>query len=138
MSSHVLCSISIAHPSISSFALLSLVLSLIAIPKVDLRSEVGGKHCHARAARRGDGGAGRRCERVFAPSHPWPGIVHTCRPDHDGVRMGIAPSQLVNGPCEHIGDTSISSQEGISIFKFPERFLEMSCRDLISFTFQQL
>jgi hypothetical protein len=24
--------------------------------------------------------------------------------------------------CEHIGDTSISSQEGISIFEFPERF----------------
>jgi hypothetical protein len=24
--------------------------------------------------------------------------------------------------CEHISDTSISSQEGISIFKFPERF----------------
>jgi hypothetical protein len=40
--------------------------------------------------------------------------------------------------CEHIGDTSISSHEGISIFKFPERFLEISCRDLISFTFQQL
>ncbi len=33
--------------------------------------------------------------------------------------------------CEHIGDTSISSQEGISIFKFPERFLEICCRDLI-------
>jgi hypothetical protein len=40
--------------------------------------------------------------------------------------------------CEHIGDTSVSSQEVISIFKFPERFLEISCRDLISFTFQQL
>jgi hypothetical protein len=40
--------------------------------------------------------------------------------------------------CEHIGDTSICSQEGISIFKFPERFLEISCRDLITFTFQQL
>jgi hypothetical protein len=32
--------------------------------------------------------------------------------------------------CEHIGDTSICSQEGISIFKFPERFLEISFRDL--------
>ncbi len=40
--------------------------------------------------------------------------------------------------CEHIGDTSICSQEGISIFKFHERFLEISCRDLISFTFWQL
>jgi hypothetical protein len=27
--------------------------------------------------------------------------------------------------CEYIGDTSISSQEGISIFKFPERFLNL-------------
>jgi hypothetical protein len=35
--------------------------------------------------------------------------------------------------CEHIGVTNISSQKGISIFKFPERFLEISCRDLISF-----
>jgi hypothetical protein len=26
------------------------------------------------------------------------------------------------------------TQEGISIFKFPERFLEISCKDLISFT----
>jgi hypothetical protein len=40
--------------------------------------------------------------------------------------------------CEHIADTSISSQEGVSIFKFPERFLEISCRDLIGLTFQQL
>ncbi len=45
---------------------------------------------------------------------------------------------FVTRECEHIGDTSISSQEGISIFKFPERFLEISCRDLISLTFQQL
>ncbi len=36
--------------------------------------------------------------------------------------------------CEHIGDTSICSQEGISIFKFPERFSEISCRDLKTFT----
>ncbi len=36
--------------------------------------------------------------------------------------------------CEHIGDTSICSQQGISIFKFPERVLEISCRDLISLT----
>jgi hypothetical protein len=36
--------------------------------------------------------------------------------------------------CEHIGDTSICSQEGISIFEFPERFLEISCRNLITFT----
>jgi hypothetical protein len=28
--------------------------------------------------------------------------------------------------CEHIADTSISSQEGISIFKFPEMFSEIS------------
>jgi hypothetical protein len=45
---------------------------------------------------------------------------------------------FVTRECEHSGDTSISSQEGISIFKFPERFLEISCRDLITFTFQQL
>jgi hypothetical protein len=42
---------------------------------------------------------------------------------------------FITRECEHIGDTSISSQEGISIFKFPERFLEISCRDLMSFTF---
>jgi hypothetical protein len=42
---------------------------------------------------------------------------------------------FVTRECEHIGDTSIISQEGISIFKFPARFLEISCRDLISFTF---
>jgi hypothetical protein len=45
---------------------------------------------------------------------------------------------FVTRECEHIGDTSIISQEGISIFEFPERFLEISCRDLISFTFQQI
>jgi hypothetical protein len=32
--------------------------------------------------------------------------------------------------CEHIGDTSNCSQEEISIFKFHERFLEISIRDL--------
>jgi hypothetical protein len=35
---------------------------------------------------------------------------------------------------EHIGDTSIFSQDGISIFTFPERFLEISWRDLTTFT----
>jgi hypothetical protein len=45
------------------------------------------------------------------------------------------PSNAIWLACEHIGDTSISSQEGISIFKFPERLLKISCRDLISFTF---
>jgi hypothetical protein len=38
--------------------------------------------------------------------------------------------------CEHIGDTSIRVQERISMFNFPERFLEISCRDLIDLTFQ--
>ncbi len=42
---------------------------------------------------------------------------------------------LVMRECEHIGDTSISSPEEISIFKFPERLLEISCRDLISLPF---
>jgi hypothetical protein len=37
----------------------------------------------------------------------------------------------MNQHCEHIGDTSICSQERISIFKFPERLLEISFRDLI-------
>jgi hypothetical protein len=32
--------------------------------------------------------------------------------------------------CEHIGDTSIWSQEGISIFKFPERFLMIPCAEI--------
>ncbi len=36
--------------------------------------------------------------------------------------------------CEHIGDTSICSQEGISIFKFPKRCLKISFTDLTIFT----
>jgi hypothetical protein len=47
----------------------------------------------------------------------------------------MPPSNAIWLAYEHIGDTSISSQEGISIFIFPDRFLEISCRDLISFTF---
>jgi hypothetical protein len=35
--------------------------------------------------------------------------------------------------CEHIGETSICSQERIYIFKFPV-FFELSCRDLTTFT----
>jgi hypothetical protein len=36
--------------------------------------------------------------------------------------------------CEDINDTSICSQEEISIFQFPKRFLEISFRDLTLFT----
>ncbi len=36
--------------------------------------------------------------------------------------------------CEHIGDSSICSQEGVSIFKFPKRVLEISFRNLTLFT----
>jgi hypothetical protein len=31
-------------------------------------------------------------------------------------------------------DILVWSQQGISIFEFPERFLEISCKDLTSFT----
>jgi hypothetical protein len=71
-----------------------------------------------------------------------------CLPLTDGVCddvldvvKGIASETVIElmqeekGICEHIGDTSICSQEGISIFKFPEMFLKISCRDLITFTF---
>jgi hypothetical protein len=46
----------------------------------------------------------------------------------------ICSSNLIHcihkATCEHIGDNSICSQEGISIFLFPERFSEISWRDL--------
>jgi hypothetical protein len=42
---------------------------------------------------------------------------------------------FITRECEHIGDTSISLQEGISIFEFTKRFLEISCRDLVNFCF---
>ncbi len=48
------------------------------MPKVKPSNKVGGKHHHACAAGGGGGGeAGKRCKRVAAPLHPWPGIVPT-------------------------------------------------------------
>jgi hypothetical protein len=51
--------------------------------------------------------------------------------------FGLLPGmgeQEVKGECEHIGDTSICSQEEIFILKFPKRFVEIFSRDLTSFT----
>jgi hypothetical protein len=42
-------------------------------------------------------------------------------------RISQMTKYFVTSECEHVGDTIICSQEGISIFEFPERFLEISC-----------
>jgi hypothetical protein len=90
--------------SLSSFALSSMLLSLFAMLKVNLRNKVGGEpHRACAVGGQGDGGAGRRCKGVAAPLHPRPGIVHTCRPDQDSISVGIPPSWLVNSPCQGAG-----------------------------------
>jgi hypothetical protein len=84
----------------SSFARLSLVLSLYAMLKVNPRNKVGGKRQRAHlAGGLGHGGVGRRCKCIAAPLYPWPGNVCTCCPDQDGMCLGIALSRPVNGHC---------------------------------------
>ncbi len=87
-------------PSLSLLLpVMSLVLSLYAMPKVDQKNKVGGKRHRACAAEGwGDGGAVSRGEHVAAPLYPQPTIVCTCRPDHDGMHVDIALSRPVNGP----------------------------------------
>jgi hypothetical protein len=46
------------------------------------------------------------------------------------IRLPQMTKYFVMRESEHIGDTSIWSQEGISIFKFPERFLMISCAEI--------
>jgi hypothetical protein len=46
------------------------------------------------------------------------------------IRLPQMTKYFVMRECEYIGDTSIWSQEGISIFKFPERFLMISCAEI--------
>ncbi len=67
---------------------------MYAMLKVNPRNKVGGKQCRAHAAGGlEDGGVGRRCKRIAAPLHPQPGIVPTCHPNEEGVRMGIVSSR---------------------------------------------
>jgi hypothetical protein len=51
-------------------------LYLFALPMVDPKNMVGGEHCRVHAAGgQGDGGDGRRWERVAAPLHPRPHLI---------------------------------------------------------------